>query len=1389
MEVKTNNTHIYYFKIDDKIEDKNKCFSPISELNTNSNNIITIKSSSNQIISVTSENDLIQWEYNKEKDKYIPFEEKPYFIFPKIKFKSISLSKSVTIGLNINGNVLVWGQSSEGLLGLGFDISKVENPTILEDLKNIIQISSSDHHAVAINKEGVAYSWGTGKYGELGLERSIYSSVPQQIISDTCYSKIFCSNLISCFLDFEGHFHYFGVVIKQLGGNGSTLTIKSLLADQIYHDGKALFLEKQVEELENEKFKNIMIGNGFIALLSFNGDIFILEYNDKLTKLYTKYNLDGISLVEGDIFGLSKEEKNNVNNYYLLKWKPFYNTENDLFSDSWHTTIWKFKDINNTLGNYKLVESNLNINYIFLKLISSKENKDNKEELLQFSENYNIEKSLNLESAQNQKFNNIIKDIKLEYENEFDDSYNLKYKRNQLNAYTQDISVNIINNPNNIYNSFYALGKNNSIPFNYNQNINKTFLFQNKVMNSPLVMNNSRNIYERNGIYSSNKNNTIRSNFIYSSNGEFFSKNNNSNKNDINDNVNIYEGDISRSNIVNSKSNQIRKNRNTSEENNNYNSEENEFIKKELDKYRNDVDNIINNFNQKKQSKSFSVLGKNKKRGNSNLNNIYTIDKYKENNSSYDNSNNDLIKGFSITKSISNQIHNNENQVSINNDKNKNIKKSLNKKETFGSYIDNEQYDQDNENINRKSRNKDRMSPKSKRIFKDKRLKNMVEHLSLIEEESEPSMSVLKIKRRLSFSKVSKKQNLRNNIINVKNLKKKIYNINKNKENKEENKSEEDLEEPNKNNYSDLDLAKINLINNKNEYLPNNEMEENDISENDNYNNKGIKTKTRKEKDKKADSNINRSDEYIESEEDIFYDMEYKKISGKNKVNCGENDCKENYNINNNFKISKTKSKGITNNDNLIINGKEDQLKGENEYDDQTNNKKIKRNNKINNNKLKKNTEEDSSEDDTQNDDKKKTRKEKIIKDNNNFNKQYNDEFENDKEKKKRKKKRVNNGINNLNYESEEEIEEEYMDKEGNIIKKNKINNKNYNNDKGNYLNNEKVGYKNLENINSENKNRKINMRLKNQSRENDIYNDNNISPKKSIKFKNTFGKNINENNNNNAEDKNPFKNSFSPKKITHNETDIEYNEEDDENDDEESQEYYESSNIKQTMKKKRKKGKKEDKMNSNKKLAINNKEKIEDNSYNSNEEELYNLNNNKIDNQKKNKKMIKFKKDYIMYNNSNDNAKKIMMYFVYLIQYYMKKKIFSLYAKKIANYQKYLEKKCALKILYRILKKRIIFYKIKFFHRYKKIYKYLCKNNIVTITQIYSEESSSSYFFSENNNNINNKIIPNKNKNGNKNNLKENKKIQNKIYLANSNKIINNKEKKEKNKNIKKLK
>ena len=1330
MKAKSNNGFIYYMHIEDNPEEKKLSFSSISELNTNSKTINTLKINSNKIISISSENNLLQWEQNKEKEKDIILTEKPIELFPKIKFKSISLSKSVVIGLDINGNVLVWGQSTEGVLGLGFDISKVENPTILEDLKNIIQISSSDHHVVAVNSEGNAYSWGTGKYGELGLERSIYSPVPKQILSDTYYIKVFCSNLISCFLDFEGHFHYFGVVIKQLSGNGSTLTIKSLLDEKMYNDGKILFLEKQIEELENEKFKNILIGNGFIVLLSFIGNIFILEYNDKLTKLYTKYDLENITISNDDIFGLAKEDKNNLNVHYLLRWKSHYNNENDLCSDSWHTTIWKFINDNNILSNFELISINSNKGNIFFKFIPSDENK---EEIVHLSDNDNIEKSLNLEIEKNNNSNSLMNNIKLELENEFDDSYNLKYKRNQLNSLMQDISMKtfILNNPNNIYNSFYTLGKNSSMPFNYNVTANKTILLQNK-LNSPLIINKSQNIFERNG----NKINLNKGNFIFNSNGELLSKNI-SNKNDVNDNVNIYEMDDNRSNI-NNKSNNIKKNLNFGDDN--YNNEENEFIKNELNKYRNDVENIINNFNQKKQSKSFSIFGKNKKRGYNNFTNINLLDKYKEDNTSYDNSNNDLIRALSINKSISNQIHNNnDNSFSINNENRKNNKRqgSLNKKEKEGK-VGNEKNDL--YNSNRKSRNKDRISPTGKIIFKDKRLKNLVEHLSLIEEESEPSMSILKRKRRFSFSKKSKKSNLKVKKNETKNLKKHFFNINNNNEKNNENKTEsiieshaEESDEKNKNNYSDFDLFNINVINKKYE-------DKNEINDNNSYN---------------KDENYNEDEDNINN----------KKINEKKK----RNDYEKNYNgmhdINRNKK-HKMNSKN-TNKENYIFNNDEqtEEIEQDNKDNQSINNKNNKKRNKNN------------------------------YQNNNNYNNQANEEDnsnESDSKNQKGKKNNINNLTKNIkknqnnnnldisnaeNEDNEVEEEEEYIDDKGNIIKGKKIKKKsrkyqinNYKNIKNNKYNNEEEGECSNSN-NSKAKNEKFNMMIKNQSKDkdNDIYN-NGLSPKKSIKFKNTFGQNMIS-----SEDKNPFKNSQKEINYKNNE----------ENQEEENEE-----NIDDNLERKNRKYINNDKNKNGKIIYKDNNDDIK----NSTEENNTNIN-EEIDNLDKNnlKKKSKKKNEVNKGNNKpKDNIKVIMMYFIYLIEYYMKKKVFALYARKIANYQKYLEKKFALKILYRLIKKRIIFYKIKFMHRYKKIYKYLYKNNIESIAQIYSEESSSYYFFSENNNSNNNnnannnRIIPKKNKISEKNILNENKKNKN---SKNINKSSNNKPNKEKIQNIKKIK
>ena len=87
--------------------------------------------------------------------------------------------------------------------------------------------------------------------------------------TDNIYSKVFCGILITCFLDFEGHFSYFGVIIRSLSGNNSSITIKNLLSDELNYDGRILSAEKTIEELDKDKIINVVIGNGFVGLLIF----------------------------------------------------------------------------------------------------------------------------------------------------------------------------------------------------------------------------------------------------------------------------------------------------------------------------------------------------------------------------------------------------------------------------------------------------------------------------------------------------------------------------------------------------------------------------------------------------------------------------------------------------------------------------------------------------------------------------------------------------------------------------------------------------------------------------------------------------------------------------------------------------------------------------------------------------------------------------------------------------------------------------------------------------------------------------------------------------------------------------------------------------------------
>ena len=89
---------------------------------------------------------------------------------------SISLGPECTAVLMSNGRVITFGSSSDGLLGLGKDIETMIEPTEItfgdssssNIPTSIAKISHGSRHAIAIAKDGSAFSWGLSDHGRLG---------------------------------------------------------------------------------------------------------------------------------------------------------------------------------------------------------------------------------------------------------------------------------------------------------------------------------------------------------------------------------------------------------------------------------------------------------------------------------------------------------------------------------------------------------------------------------------------------------------------------------------------------------------------------------------------------------------------------------------------------------------------------------------------------------------------------------------------------------------------------------------------------------------------------------------------------------------------------------------------------------------------------------------------------------------------------------------------------------------------------------------------------------------------------------------------------------------------------------------------------------------------
>eukprot|EP00854_Cymbomonas_tetramitiformis_P027196 gene27196-33478_t len=84
-----------------------------------------------------------------------------------------------TLCITASVEVYAWGQGSRGQLGLG-DFSGKPSPALLQSLwcTPVVQVAAGETHSAALTATGHLFTWGSGKYGQLGLPEGHMTSIP-----------------------------------------------------------------------------------------------------------------------------------------------------------------------------------------------------------------------------------------------------------------------------------------------------------------------------------------------------------------------------------------------------------------------------------------------------------------------------------------------------------------------------------------------------------------------------------------------------------------------------------------------------------------------------------------------------------------------------------------------------------------------------------------------------------------------------------------------------------------------------------------------------------------------------------------------------------------------------------------------------------------------------------------------------------------------------------------------------------------------------------------------------------------------------------------------------------------------------------------------------------
>lgn len=110
------------------------------------------------------------------------------------KIVEISASGNFSAVLTSDGKVYTWGSNNYGQLGINNFIDNYAPIAVDTNgylaAKMVTQIATGYYHSLAIDSDGVIYSWGDNTYGQLGNNTFTMSNVPVKVFTETIGNEI-----------------------------------------------------------------------------------------------------------------------------------------------------------------------------------------------------------------------------------------------------------------------------------------------------------------------------------------------------------------------------------------------------------------------------------------------------------------------------------------------------------------------------------------------------------------------------------------------------------------------------------------------------------------------------------------------------------------------------------------------------------------------------------------------------------------------------------------------------------------------------------------------------------------------------------------------------------------------------------------------------------------------------------------------------------------------------------------------------------------------------------------------------------------------------------------------------------------------------------------------